>query len=395
MFLLFSHLSFLAHMKDSVSQSTQKIFSRMRVMFSEIFMLHRNSILRVALAATLASTSSLAQTARYNPIEIEASLTADDGTESINISGVSCLPPVDGKYICLVIDDEGRMAQAAALDASRLSGRGKIRIFGKAAPPGIVGSVPRADACSKGEDNFKDLDGEAVAYDGRDFYVVGSHGCSRHNNKFRASSFILARIPRDVVIGATAADAAVYEGTAVSTTYRLSEALLVAPHVRNFFSHNLMTDNGLNIEGLLVVKGKLYAGLRAPVVGGQAYLIAVDAEALFDAKRPIAESDVSEFPLALGNDRGIRDLAVLSDGRILVLSGPAQDGDVPFALHIVDPNGGWTAKQIAVLDDLPIGSQTKAEGLHVLAENDNTLDLLVMFDGPKSGGPRRYTVVTQ
>jgi hypothetical protein len=86
---------------------------------------------------------------------------------------------------------------------------------------------------------------------------------------------------------------------------------------------------------------------------------------------------------------------VLSDGRILVLSGPAQDGDVPFALHIVDPNGGWTAKQIAVLDDLPIGSQTKAEGLHVLAENDNTLDLLVMFDGPKSGGPRRYTVVTQ
>src|SRR6266404_478383 len=109
------------------------MFSSWRVMFPQIFMPQRISLLPVALAATLASTSSLAQTTRYSPIEIEAPLTADDGTESINISGVSCLPPVDGKYACLVIDDEGRMAQAVALEASRLSGRGKIRIFGKAA----------------------------------------------------------------------------------------------------------------------------------------------------------------------------------------------------------------------------------------------------------------------
>jgi hypothetical protein len=71
-----------------------------------------------------------------------------------------------------------------------------------------------------------------------------------------------------VVVKAAAADPkTVDEKGPVATSYRLSEALLVAPRVKKFFAQDLMTENGLNIEGLAVVGGKLYAGLRAPVSG--------------------------------------------------------------------------------------------------------------------------------
>jgi len=354
----------------------------------------RKRFLPVAFAAVLMPDPLLAGAVRSNAIEVASPLTADDGTEAVNISGVSCLPLVDGKYVCLAIDDEGRRAQTLTIEGSRLTPGGKIPIFGKAAPPGIVGSKPQTDACSKGEDKFKDLDGEAVANDGKAFYIVGSHGCSRHGNKFRASSFVLARVAREVVVAASTADPGVVnDGTEVATTYRLSEALLVAPRAKNFFSKDLMTANGLNIEGLVIVDGTLYAGLRAPIVDDQVYLVAIKAETLFDPKRPIVEGDVKEIPLALGRDKGIRDLALLPDGRILILSGPAQDAAVAFALYVVDPKAGWKPGQVAVLDDFPpVGSDTKAEALHVFGQSGKTLDLLIMFDGPKSGGPRRYSV---
>jgi hypothetical protein len=92
-----------------------------------------------------------------------------------------------------------------------------------------------------------------------------------------------------------------------------------------------MTENGLNIEGLAVVGGKLYAGLRAPVILKKSYLVGVDVDLLFDGARPIADKAVDEIELDLGG-RGI-DLAVMTGGRLLILSGPAQAGVASVALH--------------------------------------------------------------
>jgi hypothetical protein len=53
-------------------------------------------------------------------------------------------------------------------------------LIGKDGPPAdIVGKEPTVDNCSRKNDKFKDLDGEAVAHDQQSFYVVGSHGCSQ------------------------------------------------------------------------------------------------------------------------------------------------------------------------------------------------------------------------
>jgi hypothetical protein len=179
----------------------------------------------------------------------------------------------------------------------------------------------------------------------------------------------------------------------VATSYRLSEALLVAPHAKEFFARDLMTKNGLNIEGLAVVDGKLYAGLRAPVVKKNAYLIEVDLDALFDAGRSISlGKEVREIELDFLEGRGIRDLAVLADGRFLVLSGPAQADGASYALHSLDPKNPrkMDPKLVAIFDDLPPDS--KAEGVHVLAQEPSRLEVVILFDGSKNGGPRRYSI---
>jgi hypothetical protein len=348
-------------------------------------------VIATMLPMAFASGVSFAGPVSSEAMQIVSPFTDDHGAVATNISGITCLPPVDGKFVCLAIDDEGRMAQAATIEGSQLRAGGKIKIIGKTPPPDIVGTKPRIDACLKGEDTFKDLDGEAVAHDGKFFYVTGSHGCSRHSNKFRASSFVLARIPNDTVTAAAqVGSTTVSEGDSISTTYRLSEALLIAPSVKDFFARDLMTKNGMNIEGLAISDGKLYVGLRAPVVGDQAFLVEIDVDLLFDANRPIVGNDVKEISLSLGAGRGIRDLAWLSDGRLLILSGPAQEDPIAFAVHAVDLRGD-RQMQTAILDDIAkMESKTKAEGLHVLGKNGNTFDLIVMFDGPESGGPRRY-----
>jgi Protein of unknown function (DUF3616) len=343
-----------------------------------------------ALLATILPCAARAASIKSSAVEIASPLTDDKGQPSNDISGVSCLEPQGATRICLVIDDQGRLAQAATFEGSTLTGRGKIRLIGKGdALPDIVGKQPTVDNCSNKNDRFKDLDGEAVARDANNFYVAGSHGCSRHSNKFHASSFILARIPNDVVMRAAAAGSdTIDEKGPVATSYRLSEALLVAPTVKASFAQDLMTQNGLNIEGLAVVGGKLYAGLRAPILGKNAFLVVVDVDRLFDAARPIGEADVSEIALDLGG-RGVRDLAVLADGRLLVLAGPAQSDDLSFALYAVEP-ASKAVTPIADLVDVP--PDAKAEALHILAQDAAALDLLILFDGAKSGAPRRYAI---
>ncbi|MGY3591501.1 hypothetical protein ACVIGB_008920 [Bradyrhizobium sp. USDA 4341] len=340
--------------------------------------LHLTALPRLAAAATV----------KWSEMDVISPLTDDDGESATNISGVNCIASA-GKLVCLVIDDEGRLAQAATIDGSKLKGGGKIRLLEKDAPTNIVGKEPTVVACSKKKDKFKDLDGEAVAHGGKFFYVAGSHGCSRNSNKFRASSFILARIPDDAVAKASDADPnAPEDKVSATTSYRLSEALLAASTVKASFAKDLMTDNGMNIEGLVVLDGTLYAGLRAPILATKSYMIAIDVAALFDAARTIEAKDVREVDLDLGG-RGIRDLAVLADGRLLVLSGPAQAQTLSFALHVVDPKSG-SASQLAELDGIP--ADWKAEALQILRQGPDELDLLIMFDGAKSGGPRKYSI---
>ena len=125
-------------------------------------------------------------------------------------------------------------------------------------------------------------------------------------------------------------------------------------------------------------------GLRSPCLDGQAFVLEIALADLFelDRKRP---PRFRRHALALGPAAGIRDLAAVPGG-VLVLSGPSVNGDTaPFALwHWGDD--GRLAK-LATFGEL---GDAKAEGLMVLAAGGEGLEVLVLFDGVEQGRPHEY-----
>jgi Protein of unknown function (DUF3616) len=333
------------------------------------------------------STVVLSPTRIY---QVTEPFTDDDGETATNISGLACMPADAAPSTCLVIDDQGRFAQIAFIGNGQVAAGAKLPLIGRKPSMDTTGQPPAEIGCSDGERKFRDLDGEAVAYAAPFFYVVGSHGCSRHSNKFRSSSFILARVPERQVAGKAAA--LTFDSSGVETTYRLSEVLATAPPIRRYFTQDLMSANGVNVEGLAVVGGKLFAGLRAPTLDGKAFIVAVNADRLFDGRASIDESDVRVISVSIGPGRGIRDLARLNDGQLLILSGPAQDARVPFEIRLLDIKAETTTL-LGTLSELPDASGAKAEAISVLSQHENSVDILVMFDGLPSGGPREYTIM--
>jgi hypothetical protein len=341
----------------------------------------------ISIASSAPDSQTLSPTRVY---QVTAPFTDDDGEVATNISGLACMPTDAARSTCLAIDDQGRSAQVAFIGNGRVAAGARLPLIGKRPSRETIGQPPAEIGCSDGERKFRDLDGEAVAYAAPFFYVVGSHGCSRHSNKFRLSSFILVRIPERQVAGAAQA----FDPASVETTYRLSEAIAASPQIRPYFTEDLMSANGLNVEGLAIAGGKLFAGLRAPTLDGKAFIITVDANRLFDESASIDQGDVRVVSVSIGAGRGIRDLARLNDRQLLILSGPAQDEPVPSEIHVFDIKAE-TSTLLGTLGELPDVSGAKAEAISVLSQRGNTVDILVMFDGLPSGGAREYTIITK
>jgi hypothetical protein len=101
------------------------------------------------------------------------------------------------------------------------------------------------------------------------------------------------------------------------------------------------------------------------------------------------------IPLRLGEGAGIRDLATLPDGRLLVLVGPAQEQDLPFRILLTDLAAGVALKEVAQLEAVEDddGETAKAEAMVLLEAEAGTARLLILFDGLKNGGgPREIRV---
>ena len=258
-----------------------------------------------------------------------------------------------------------------------------MELVSAATPVGTPPTLPCDDVKKP-----NDLDGEAVAESGGAFYVIGSHGCGRSKGAFRSSSFLLARIPPT---GAPA------------LTYRISDALRQCPDVGRSFGKWLQDftgkdgkprrdDNGLNIEGLAVSGGRLWIGLRGPVLkqpggaGDAAFVVSLDADAPFVADKSLR---ARVHAIRIGPGRGVRDLASLDDGRILILAGPRTSAGADYVIYVFDPRNGTTVPRVTLPQHDPAHKQ---EGLVVLREDRGTVDLLVLQDGVKNGGPYEVQV---
>lgn len=329
----------------------------------------------------------------------------EDGDPATNVSGISCMPPSGDKRVCMVVNDEDRSASLIEIAGKTITRKAFVPLIGKQHSSETLGERPSGTACSGGTKKFKDLDGEAVAYEqGKDeayFYVVGSHGCSRKDSEHRDSFFIVARVKVDAqgnVIGEAA------------TTYRLAPVLQGVSKVGPFFGKGLNSSNGLNVEGAVVMADHLLVGLRAPVHGKTAYLVSLKRDHLFE-KVNAPPAGARPIPVALDVDgAGIRDIARLDDGRVLLLIGPAQEQNVPYKIGLLDVrqvlSGGASegkefdplpVKMLGSLQSVPNG---KAEGLEVLPADSKEsaakdIRVVVVYDGLPEGGARVYKITLE
>lgn len=300
-----------------------------------------------------------------------------------SMSGIACAPTTQDQRVCLLAFDEGAEARFATLGDQTLQ-------------PDNARMVLRADG---GE-----LDAEAAATDGRYFYVTGSHSAKRSTCASNPSSRHVLRFRRDPATGRALRNA---DGALVdyADSGRLWAALQTEPAFATLATHARESaclgaepgQQGINIEGMAVQDGRLYFGLRGPVLDGAAQVLAVDADALFSS----GDLRATRTTLALGQ-RGIRDMVAVPGG-MLLLAGP-DDG----AAHQGMGWGIWwwdgkpstavvTPQLLAELDLRSVQArkcdkEIKPEALTVLAETPQAYRVLVLSDGMCDGGAMEFTV---
>lgn len=336
----------------------------------------RLAILSALALGLLATSPAIAETLKpERKIEASSDFAGRKRKPAKDVSGIACRPPAGGEYRCLLINDENKAAQFATLKQGAIIPGPSLPLVKDSAPAAAAGRQPAIGCPQQG--GFGEFDGEGVAYADRVFYVVGSHGCSRHSGEYRPSSFLLARI----------APGSGETGTP-ELSWRVADLLGAASEVAPYRGKRLDAEtNGLNIEGLAVVGDRLWLGLRAPSLEGRAFLVGGSVAELFKPGSEPATGKPQLLAFQAGAQRGVRDLAPLADGRLLVLVGPAQEQDVPYAILLLDPADPATVRE---LGELRPRKDAKAEALTVLAQDRDELRILVGYDSVKNGGFEEY-----
>ena len=303
---------------------------------------------------------------RWKPASIFEKDDKDDKFDDqprMNLSGAACVPTTPKFKSCLIANDEKKYAQFFSIHGTTLKPRKLIRL----------------------SDEKKDPDAEGVAYADGFFYVTGSHGRSRNSDSDNDSSYAVFRIPVDPTTGRPKFKPNEDKVVGVESSSRLRKPLRKGEFIKKFYDEPL-AEGGINIEGIAVKDGRMHLGLRGPSLDSRAFVLSVDAEAIFS--KGDLKSKVT--PLELGKDTGIRDLAAISDG-ILVLAGPTRDEAVAYSIWFWDGVGS-TAKQLAILDLSTVRKDAKAEILLPLDEGGGEIRALVMFDSAENGGARSFRI---
>ncbi len=303
------------------------------------------------------------------------------------LSGAAC---VGSTNHCLAVNDEKKYAQFFDLEERTI----------------VPGEIVRLLPDKVDGQKMKEIDAEGVAYaparggDSQAYlYVTGSHGLSR-SGKLQASRFMLFRIPVD---GETGRPTFTVDGDKPAP--EIERTALLRETIRNTDGLEAQAEqpldrNGVTIEGIAVEGDSLLLGLRSPCLAEQALILHVAVGGLFQDAAPTGA--ISR--LALGDNVGIRDLAKVGDG-LLILAGRSDDarGDqtltcgeerVPPAplpsIWFWSGKEGGAAENLGRLPGVTAGDS--AETLLVLSEADGAYRVLVLFDGTANGDPAEFTV---
>ncbi|MEV6862170.1 DUF3616 domain-containing protein [Streptosporangium subroseum] len=228
-------------------------------------------------------------------------------------------------------------------------------------------------------------------------WAVGSHSLKRRRIKKEHSGqkarrrlatvvreenrYILVRLP---LVGATPVreDGRRRAEILSGPGRNLADLMADDPHLAPFVSIP-SKDNGLDVEGIAVLGGRLFIGLRGPVLRGWAVLLEIRPQS--DPRRPgrlrLAPIDGRPYRthfLNLGG-LGIRDLCP-HRGDLLILAGPTMSLDGPVRVLRWRPEDEPSVEHDPELvTELPHGDgRDHAEGIATLDDEH----LIVVYDSP-------------
>jgi hypothetical protein len=360
--------------------------------------MHTLRILIVSVVALVGFGLVQAASAVEDAWLVDGKLLGKKNKKAKNVSGIACANPAQ-PLKCLVIDDQVQFAQIVIVKEGEVIAGDTLELISSDSP--------------------WDIDGEAVAFSPGNgsrpsyFYVMGSHGHPRDREnlldpvadageikaRFDASS-VLVRVPLSATgIGD---DGRLLKRPKGITLVDLRPMIYLQPElapIQAYVGQRPDEDHrGFNIEGLAALDGRLYVGLRAPTLGpanDHAVVLSFDEDSPFDRKPPNAKL----HKLALGEKRGIRDMAVYGSD-LLILAGPAYE---PNTTAKAGKTGEYSVyrwdrgDKLELLIDLPpfteAGKLVKPEGLLALPKRaDGGLDMLILSDGATEGGPRKVSL---
>lgn len=319
---------------------------------------------------------------------VDGDLTGKNGKTSKDMSGMACAGGAGFPRRCLVIDDELQAAQVVTLRDGHIEPGALIP---------LIGDMFDGDPV--------ELDGEGVAFDGRYFYVIGSHGRPRHDRGHGDAAHDQARIEARLVASSRlvrltygAARGTISTDPDAPPSTALAQLIAQQPALAPF-KDRALEDGGITIEGVAVLHGRLFAGFRGPLLkddrgDDQAVILSAALGHFFDG----AEADATLHRLKLGPGRGVRDLAAYDNG-LLVLAGPVQSNNDSYSIYWWD-GASDIAKRLADVPDYfskkaaknKHGLQEKPEALLPLDRNANGLRVLLLFDGARNGAPRSLRI---
>lgn len=274
---------------------------------------------------------------------------------------------------CLVGSDESFHVQPGVIDAAQR------RI--EAGPPIALPLEVAPGKSGKPGKREVDIEGVVFAPESGAYYVVGSHGVGKKKGDLQPARHSVFELPVDPRTGLV--DPSRIRRSSLSPWLEATPA--VAAHL-----HRPLQHNGLNIEGLAQAGGRLFFGLRSPNKRGRALVLELPADELFGGQpRPLAVHQVK-----VGAGRGIRELAAVRGGFVVLTGNASAEAsrkiprsaapgpDTRFELLL------WNGRDPAAtrLGVLP-ATGGKAEGLLVLEDAGQHVDLLVLFDSLPGGAP--------
>lgn len=250
------------------------------------------------------------------------------------------------------------------------------------------GSCTVADSILLMQGEGKELDIEGLCTEGDQMYVIGSHSSKRKKIKAdRSWKKNRETFHQDKIEDETSRDWLFRlrlneKGEEVDKDRISLRGIIRNDPALKAFCEIPSKENGVDIEGLAVKDGWLHVGFRGPVFRDNYVPV---------LRLRWKEPEKYELLYVQLGGRGIRDLAAVSDG-FLILAGPVGDGTDSYQIY------HWDGKDVVPGDDrkpedigslrllgkiAPPDEDSKAEGLAVLEEGQDSWQLVIAYDGAK------------